>query len=109
MNTSRGLYQFNRLSFGVKSAPGIYQRCMDNLFASEAYFVSYQSDILITGSLDAEYLDNLDRVLKKLSASWLAGYVLEDIDALSFLIKLQDERVILRYEGSPLFFWANVT
>ena len=71
INTPRGLYQFNHLSFGVKFAPGIYQCCMDNLFTREPQVVSYQDDIQITGSLDAEHLDNLDRVLKKLSASGL--------------------------------------
>ena len=53
-------YQFNRLSFGFKSAPGIYQCCMDNLFTRETHVVSYQDDILITGSSHAEYLDNLE-------------------------------------------------
>jgi len=71
INTQRGLYRFNRLSFGVKSAPGIYQRCMDNLLANEPHVVCYQDDILITGSTDSEHLTNLDRVLKKLSESGL--------------------------------------
>ena len=39
------------------------------------------------------------------SLRWLAGHVLESIDALSFLIKLQDGKVI----GCHLFFCANVT
>ena len=71
INTPRGLYQFNRLSFEVKSAPGIYQRCIDNLFAREPHVASYQDSILITGSSDSEHLDNLDWDLKKLSASGL--------------------------------------
>ena len=68
INTPQGLYQFNCLSFGFKSAPGLYQHCMDNFFPREPYVVSYQDDILITGSSDAEHLDNLDRILKNLSA-----------------------------------------
>ena len=67
INTPQGLYQFNCLSFGVKSAPCIYQCCMVNLFTREPHVVSYQDEILITGSSDAEHLDNL----KKLSASGL--------------------------------------
>ena len=42
---------------------------LDNLFARETPVVSYQDNILITGSSDAEHLHNLDRVLKKLLAS----------------------------------------
>ena len=71
INTPRGLYQFNCLSFRVKFAPGIYQRCMDNLFVREPRVVSYQDDILITGSYDTEHLGNLERILKTLSASGL--------------------------------------
>ena len=31
INTHRGLYQYNRLPFGVSSAPGIFQRVMESL------------------------------------------------------------------------------
>ena len=31
INTHKGLYQYNRLPFGVSSAPGIFQRTMENL------------------------------------------------------------------------------
>ena len=67
MINTQGLYQFNRLSFGVKSAPGTYHYCIDNVFAREPHVVSYQDDILITGSSDVEHLDNLDSLEKTLS------------------------------------------
>ena len=31
INTHKGLYQYNRLPFGASSAPGIFQRTMENL------------------------------------------------------------------------------
>ena len=31
INTSKGLFQYNRLPFGVASAPAVFQRCMENL------------------------------------------------------------------------------
>ena len=31
INTHRGLFQYNRLHFGVSSAPGIFQRAIDDL------------------------------------------------------------------------------
>ena len=71
INIPRGLYQLKCLSFGVKSAPGIYQCCMDNFFMRELHVASYQDNILITRSSDAEHLDTLHRVLKKLLASGL--------------------------------------
>ena len=31
INTSKGLFRYNRLSFGISSAPGIFQRVIENL------------------------------------------------------------------------------
>ena len=31
INTHKGLFQYNRLPYGVASAPGIFQRTIDNL------------------------------------------------------------------------------
>uniref|UniRef100_A0A8C4Q2Z7 ribonuclease H n=1 Tax=Eptatretus burgeri TaxID=7764 RepID=A0A8C4Q2Z7_EPTBU len=69
INTHRGLYRYNRLSFGVKSAPGIYQSCMDSLFAAEPHVVVYQDDILVTGRSELHHRDNLERVLRIISDS----------------------------------------
>ena len=54
------------MSSGVKSAPGIYQRLIDSLFASEPHVV-YPDDILVTFRTGSEHMENLDRVLKKIS------------------------------------------
>jgi len=32
VNTHRGLFQYNRLPFGVSAAPAIFQLCMENLY-----------------------------------------------------------------------------
>ena len=60
INTPWSLYQVNWLSFGIKSAPGIYQCCMDDLLAREPHVVNYQNNILITASSDTEHLVNLE-------------------------------------------------
>ena len=74
INTPRGLYQFNRLSFCVKSPPGIHQRCIDNLFAREPHVAGYQDNILLTRFSDTEYRDNLDNLetlnLRPPSQTW---------------------------------------
>ena len=67
INTHRGLYRYTRLPFGVSSAPGIFQRAMDNLLQGMPYVVAYLDDILISGRSEQEHLDNLECVLKKLS------------------------------------------
>ena len=66
INTHRGLFRYNRLPFGISSAPGIFQRVMEQLLKDIPSVVVYLDDILITGRTDAEHLATLDRVLDQL-------------------------------------------
>lgn len=66
INTTKGLYQYNRLPFGVTSAVTIFQRTMENLLNDIPGCVVYIDDILITGSSDEEHLHNLRQVLNRL-------------------------------------------
>ena len=71
INTTRGLFQFNRLPFGVSSAPGIFQRAMENLLQQIPGVVVYIDDILITGTNEEEHLAALEVVLTKLEQAGL--------------------------------------
>ncbi|KAK6726142.1 hypothetical protein RB195_004452 [Necator americanus] len=66
INTHRGLYHFNRLPFGVKPAPGIFQQCMDALIAGLDGTAAYLDDILVTGKTIGENNVRLDAVLKRI-------------------------------------------
>ena len=61
INTSKGLYQYTRLPFGVSAAPSIFQRTMENLLKGIPNVVTYLDDILVTGKTDAEHLKNLQQ------------------------------------------------
>ena len=67
INTHKGLFQYNRLPYGVSSSPGIFQRTMENLLQGIPFVVVRVDDILVSGSNDEEHLANLEEVLKRLS------------------------------------------
>ena len=71
VNTHKGLYRYNRLPFGVSSAPSIFQRTMDNLMRGIKGVSTYIDDILISGSTIDEHLQTLDVVLQKLETAGL--------------------------------------
>ena len=62
INTHKGLYQPNRLQFGVHSATGIFQRVMDKRIGDRPHVKLRIDDILLSGKDDNEHLENLDRV-----------------------------------------------
>ncbi|XP_055622934.1 uncharacterized protein K02A2.6-like [Toxorhynchites rutilus septentrionalis] len=66
INTHKGLYQFTRLSPGVKSAPGAFQQIMDTMLAGLECTSGYLDDILVGGRTLEEYRRNLYRVLTRL-------------------------------------------
>ena len=47
INTHRGLFRHNLLPFGISSAPGIFQRTVENLLKGIPNVMSYLDDILI--------------------------------------------------------------
>jgi len=69
INTHKGLFQNNRLPYGISSAPGIFQRTMENVLQGIPGVVVRIDDILVTGKTSEEHLSNLEQVLKKLDAS----------------------------------------
>ena len=46
INTHRGLFRYNGMPFGVSSAPGVFQRVMENLLKDIPKVVVYLDDIL---------------------------------------------------------------
>ena len=66
INTQRGLFQYNRLPFGIASAPAIFQRTIETLLKGIPGVLVYQDDILVTGSSDSAHSQSLHAVLQTL-------------------------------------------
>ena len=71
INTSKGLFQYTRLPFGISSAPSIFQRFMDSVLSGLHGVASYIDDIVVTGKTHQEHLQNLDSVLTRLERAGL--------------------------------------
>lgn len=67
INTSKGLYQYNRLVFGIASAPAIWQKAMEQVLQGIPNTQCYLDDIVITGANDDAHLENLEKVLQRLN------------------------------------------
>lgn len=66
INTHCRLFKYTRLPFGVALAPALFQKVMDTVLQDLPKVICYIDDILVTGSMEAEHLQNLEAVLKRL-------------------------------------------
>ena len=60
INTHKGLFRYNRLPFGIASAPSIFQRVMESLVREIPGVVVYLDDI------ENDHLITLEQVLERL-------------------------------------------
>jgi hypothetical protein len=95
INTHKGLFRYNRLPFGVSSAPAIFQRVMENLLQEIPNVAVYFDDILIAGKSTSEHLSTLEKVLSKLQEAGLrlrkdkCQFMVESISYLGYRIDKQ--------------------
>ena len=71
INTQKGLFRYTRLPYGIASAPGIFQRLMDNLMQGIPGVAVFLDDICVTGTTEEEHLMALEEVLKRLAQAGL--------------------------------------
>ena len=63
INTHRGLYRYTCLSFGISSAPALFQQTMDIVLQGIPHTICYIDNILVTGVNNKEHLTNLRRLM----------------------------------------------
>lgn len=63
--THKGLFKFNRLSYGVSSAPGLFQREMEKVLNDLEGVVVYFDDVVVSGKDKLDHDRNLCEVLRR--------------------------------------------
>ena len=71
VNTHRGLFQYARLPFGISSAPGIFQRAMENLFQDMGNVICYLDDLLLVSETKTDHERLLNQVFERLQNTGL--------------------------------------
>ena len=66
INTHMGLFRYQRLPFGIATAPAIWQRAMSVVLQGCNGVVYYIDDILVTGKTRSEHEHNLRQVFTRL-------------------------------------------
>lgn len=66
ISTHKGLLRYNRLVFGVASAPAIFQRTIEQILGGTPGVKVVLDDIIIMVEDDDEYFQNLEMVMAKL-------------------------------------------
>uniref|UniRef100_A0A914CW25 RNA-directed DNA polymerase n=1 Tax=Acrobeloides nanus TaxID=290746 RepID=A0A914CW25_9BILA len=68
INTHNGLYRYERLAFGVKSAPGIFQEGINKMLSGLSGVTAYLDDVIVTGSTIEEHQNNLQKVFQRINS-----------------------------------------
>ena len=71
ISTHRGLFLYNRLPYGIASAPAIWQRTMEMVLQDTPGTQVILDDMIITGKTTEEHLPNLAKVLERLDSKCL--------------------------------------
>lgn len=64
--TSKGLYRYKRLMFGISCAPEIYQKVMEKMLITCEGTINFIDDILVFGADEQEHNQRLDYTLQVL-------------------------------------------
>lgn len=71
ISTHKGYYQYNRMPFGISTAPSIFQHYLDKLLGDIPGVAVYFDDIAITGKDQKDHLRTLSNVFQRLQKAGL--------------------------------------
>ncbi len=65
--TPFGLFEYNRLPYGLSNGPSTFQRLMESIFSDESFqsVLLYLDDVIVFSSTVEQHLERLERVLQR--------------------------------------------
>ena len=75
INTHKGLYQYNRLPYGVVDSGAKFQKSVDPILEGAPGTKCIVDDVIITGKNDDEHLRNLEEVIRRLEEHGLRANI----------------------------------
>ena len=94
-----GLYQFNRMPFGLTGAPGSFQRLMDKIMRGLPFVSTFIDDILVH-SPDAEtHADHLRQVFHSASGLQMLTSLYEDVNVALDYLRFRTLEMSLQEQG----------
>lgn len=89
-----GKYEFNRLPFGLKNAPSIFQRALDDILREHVGVRCYVyiDDIIIFGKTESQHFENLEIIFKTLENANLkvqidkCDFLKNEVEFLGFIV-----------------------
>ena len=66
INTHKGLFKFNRLPFGLKVAPSLFQQVMETMLAGLDFSIAYLDDVLIKSENSKEHIEHITKVFERI-------------------------------------------
>ena len=96
VNTHKGLFCYNRLPFGISSAPAIFQRTIEGILRGIPNVCVYLDDIHISGNSTEDHLKNLEAVMTKLEDAGMqlkvnkCAFLLDSVEYLGHKISAEE-------------------
>lgn len=93
-SVNNGKYEFCRLPFGLKNAPSIFQRAIDDVLRDDIGKICqvYMDDIIVYSPDEHSHLQHVDTILKKLEAAGMrvsptkSKFFKTDVNFLGFVV-----------------------
>lgn len=109
--THKGLFQYQRLPYGVACAPAQFQKIIESLVSDIEGCVSFLDDILISGRNMQEHMFRVERVLSRLQETGLkvsldkCDFFADKVEYLGYIISKEglqtSPKNILAIENAP--------